>query len=265
MKLNKFECPICGGSLTEGKEFGSYHCDYCRKTFIPNHTNDTFYKSKVRWKEMDHVERMYDKAIDQEKYVLTHESNETTKDWRRNTLFPIVFFVLLYAALIAYAHYNAYAPEKRHDNKVSELHEIEMQIEEAISNGDYNTALLKANQLYCDDYSSTDKKAWDEKRNTYIQIIETYIHDEEINNPNNIFMPTSSKEFKGMNYNEVIDQLSALGFTNILVQPASENAGWLRHKKDTVEHILIDGKTEFTNEDYFDKDSQIIIYYYSKK
>ena len=94
-------------------------------------------------------------------------------------------------------------------------------------------------------------------------MIQEKIREKEINNPNNIFMPSSAKDFKGKNAAEVQEQLQVLGFTNIKLQKASDSAG-LFNKADTIEHILIGGKTDFTTEDYFDKDSPIIIYYYAK-
>lgn len=76
-------------------------------------------------------------------------------------------------------------------------------------------------------------------------------------------MPAPSSSFKGKKYTAVVDQLDGLGFSNITTQVSSESSGLL-YKKDTVEHILIGGKVEFTTEDYFSKDTPIIIYYFSK-
>ena len=84
-----------------------------------------------------------------------------------------------------------------------------------------------------------------------------------MNDPEVVFMPTDSSAFEGKAYTDVVDQLKGLGFTNITVQASAEKPGLFK-KKDTVEHILIGGKTSFDTEDYFKKDTPIIIYYYKK-
>ena len=76
-------------------------------------------------------------------------------------------------------------------------------------------------------------------------------------------MSASSSSFEGEKYTDVVDKLKELGFTNITTQVSSESPGFF-DKCDTVEHILAGGKTEFSAEDYFNKDTPIIIYYYSK-
>ena len=87
--------------------------------------------------------------------------------------------------------------------------------------------------------------------------------DEDIKNPDNIFVSADYKSFQGRSLNEVKTEFEKMGFTNISAQPASKKAGWL-DKSESVEHILIDGKSEFTEEDYFSKNTPIIIYYYEK-
>ena len=105
---------------------------------------------------------------------------------------------------------------------------------------------------------------WEETRKTYSDLIEKKRKEQEINDPNNIFMPSSSKDFKGLDYKDVMRQLRALGFTNVSSQPATEPAGLFK-KKNTVEHILVGDVTKFSEKDYFNKDTQITVYYYAKK
>lgn len=141
---------------------------------------------------------------------------------------------------------------------------LEIKIDDAVQKNDFDKALLNSNKLYLNDgWSSEETAAWDAKREAYIKIITTKKFEFDRNNPENVFMPTSSDSFDGKKYTEVVDQLKALGFTNITTQVAYEPATIFR-KEGTVEHILIGGKTEFTTEDFFKKDTQIIIYYYSK-
>lgn len=124
--------------------------------------------------------------------------------------------------------------------------------------------MLKLNKLYLDDiYSSEESATWNTKREAYLKIIEEKQREIDLNDPDNIFMPSAASSFKGKKYVDVVDQLTGLGFTNITTQVASVSPG-LFDKKDTVEHILVGGRTDFSMEDYFNKDVPIIIYYYSK-
>lgn len=53
------------------------------------------------------------------------------------------------------------------------LQQLEVEIEADIKSGDYDSALIKANKLYCDDHwSSEQTAAWDAKREAFIKIIE---------------------------------------------------------------------------------------------
>lgn len=64
--------------------------------------------------------------------------------------------------------------EKQHNAKVEELEKVVAEIQECISNQDYDTAFIKANTLYMDDgYSSESTKQWDKIREDLIDMIET--------------------------------------------------------------------------------------------
>ena len=173
-----------------------------------------------------------------------------------------LLFVLVMISI--YLGYNS--DKKERLQKLEYLQQLEIEIEADIKTGDFDSALLNTNKLYCKDscFSSEERAAWDAKREEYIIIIEEKKREVDLQDPNNIFMPASSNDFKGKKVDDVVDQLKGLGFTNITMQVASEDAG-LFNKKDTVEHILIGGKTEFTSEDYFNKDTPIVVYYYSKE
>ena len=256
MKIYALECPHCKGELEIKDGLDTFYCLHCGRKIVLSDMSEAAYQAKVRVREMDHEEAMQARKMDQEQNKLAHEAAENRKTWVR-TILGFVIFVFIFggATLII---------KLGHDKKVDSLQALVLQIEEAYLNGDYDEALYKANQLYCDDnWSSEEEEAWDSKREAYIEMIEAKIREEEANNPNNIFMPSSSRYFVGKVATDIQTQFLALGFTNIKLQPASEKAGFF-NKEGTVEHILIGGKTEFTTEDYFDKDTAIIIYYYAK-
>ena len=70
-----------------------------------------------------------------------------------------------------------------------------------------------------------------------------------------------SGDYEKMNYEAAVQQLEALGFTNIEVIDLKD-AGILHNKKDTIESISIDGDTYFSSGDFFDPDAKIIITYH---
>ena len=124
--------------------------------------------------------------------------------------------------------------------------------------------MLLANKLYTGDgFSYKTRDEWNERRENYYKIIEEKKREQELKDPNNIVMPMSSKSLIGEDYEDVIQQLKSIGFTNITSQVSYKKPGFFDGNNE-VEHILIGGKMSFTTDDYFKKDDRIIIYYYSK-
>lgn len=270
VKLYQLTCPNCGAVLGIETDKNFAFCQYCgKKIYIDDgverkEINKTYKKIDVaRIKENETREKIRMQEIEQEKYRIKSDSQDKRRNWLKDlsgALIPLIF--IAFGALIFMVTFGS--QENKHDEKITQLEQIELEIEKALDEEDFDTALIKANQLYCDDgWSSEATATWDAKRESYIKIIEERKREAELNDPNNIFMPSDSEYFKGKNLDNVVDQFVELGFTNIEKQVASEKATVFK-KSGTIEHILIAGKTEFTTEDYFDKDSKIIIYYYSK-
>lgn len=264
MNAITIKCPSCNATLEAEDGLDIFYCKYCGSKIMLEGMSKESYKAKVRVKEMSHKERLKDKELEQERYKMDYQAKEKQSDWKR-WLGTLGVLVILCCGMIYMTNHMFDPQKKKHNEKVAYLQQLEVEIETSLSDGDYDTALFKANQLYCDDHwSNEETAAWDSKRKAYIDIIYERKREADINNPNNIFVPASSDSFEGRGYNEVVDQLMDAGFTNISTQESTEKASLFK-KKGTVEHILIGGKTEFTNEDYFDKDTPIIIYYYAEK
>lgn len=82
---------------------------------------------------------------------------------------------------------------------------------------------------------------------------------------NVISMPSSSKDLEGNGYEEVVDDLTKAGFTN--VQPKALGdliTGWIT-KEGSVETIAVNGDSLFTTDDDFPKDAEIVVSYHSFK
>ncbi|MGM0900356.1 MAG: DUF4839 domain-containing protein [Bacillota bacterium] len=73
----------------------------------------------------------------------------------------------------------------------------------------------------------------------------------------------SSNEIVGENYQTVISELEETGFTNIETKVLDDLiTGWLT-KDGEIEQIEINGDTEFSTNDSFQKDSKIVITYHT--
>lgn len=85
----------------------------------------------------------------------------------------------------------------------------------------------------------------------------------EVNN--DVTIPASAKDFKKENYEDVQLQLEKAGFTNIEIKSIDDLiTGWLTSDGE-VEKVSIDGVTDFSENDTFDKDSKVVITYHTFK
>ncbi|ANU26282.1 DUF4839 domain-containing protein [Planococcus versutus] len=85
----------------------------------------------------------------------------------------------------------------------------------------------------------------------------------EEKDPNVLKVSNSSDDIVGENYESVISELEEIGFTNIETKILDDLiTGWLT-KDGEIEKVDIDGKTEFSAQDDFQKDSKIVITYHT--
>ncbi len=81
--------------------------------------------------------------------------------------------------------------------------------------------------------------------------------------PNVLKVSKSSDEIVGENYQTVISELEETGFTNIETKLLDDLiTGWLT-KDGEIEQVEINGDTEFSANDSFQKDSKIVITYHT--
>lgn len=75
--------------------------------------------------------------------------------------------------------------------------------------------------------------------------------------------PLTSKEAKGMNYKEVIDEFDNIGFTNITTKVKYDIiTGWLVDDGE-VKSITINGKKKFDSENEYRLDAKVVITYHT--
>ncbi|MBE6877306.1 MAG: hypothetical protein E7496_11420 [Ruminococcus sp.] len=260
MKLITLKCPHCNAMLEVQDGIDTFYCMYCGNKVMLEGMSKAAYRAKTKVKEMESQERIIEKQNEQERFRLNME-NEKEK---RNDKFLVKFLIGDVLFILLLMGFGFGIPKLEHQKKIRELQKIESEISQAISSEEYDSALLWANQLYLDDdWSSDENKVWNTKRENYIAMILEKKRETESDVVEYIPVPDASDKLKGKKYSKVVEQFESAGFTNIIAKVASKKAG-LFDWNETVEHITISGKSSFTKEETFDKDSAVVIYYYSK-
>ena len=247
MKIVYLKCPSCNANIDIEDGIDTFYCKYCGTRIILDGLSKDSINAKIRIKEFEHVERIKDKEFAQERFRIKFEAY---KSFLPMLGLGAICFLLLGGAWISSR------------SQVMRLEKLSKEIEADYNAGDYDSALMKANRLrYDSDWSDDEERAWDARREKYIEMIEEAIKKEEMNNENNVRIPQSSNALKGKKYQDVVSTFSSAGFKNIETVALPED-NRKKKKKGIVDHISIDGKESFTSEEYFSKNAKIIIYYY---
>lgn len=78
-----------------------------------------------------------------------------------------------------------------------------------------------------------------------------------------INMPSSSRDFEGSNYLEVIAELEGVGFTNVETEILADMViGWLTEDGE-VEEVSVDGNTTFSTDSKYSADVKIVVSYHT--
>ena len=265
MEMVSLKCPSCNAALYVEDGLDTFYCKYCGAHIVLNGMDPVIVDAKLRMKEMDHeewmqheehehLERFQEAEHKQERFRIKREPGENRTFLL--TMLGCGIFMLILLGIF-------YLPKCSHDTALSDLQKTEVEVQQAISAGDYDLALMKANELRCsDNWSKEDARIWDDKREGYIKLIEEKKKESAANNPDYGYAPRSSKSFKDLTGEEAKATFESAGFTNFEMIEVEGNAGWFK-KENLVEHINFGGKSEFTTDDYCKKDARITIYYYS--
>jgi len=87
-----------------------------------------------------------------------------------------------------------------------------------------------------------------------------YIHQKK-----EIMMPFSSSSFSKLNYSDVCNTLSALGFTDIYTAPINDLVTGFITKDGSVDSVLIKGVHKFKKGMMLRYDVKLIVYYHTFK
>ena len=80
----------------------------------------------------------------------------------------------------------------------------------------------------------------------------------------NVYLPVSSKEYVGENYNKVINDLESIGFVNISTRELKDIKLGLLVDEGEVESVSIDGDKKFKEDDAFPPDANVVVEYHTK-
>ena len=98
---------------------------------------------------------------------------------------------------------------------------------------------------------------------TYMEKKQKY--EEDIAHQSMISVVSSYKDYVGENYDMVIQQFEDLGFTDIEAYGENDLSFDIFKKNNTVDKISINGDSKFDDNQWYDPDAKIRIYYHSYK
>jgi len=169
MDLFTLRCPNCNGEIEVEDGLEVMYCKYCGTKLMVDGMSDGVINAKVRLREMDHEERMHDKDIAFKKFkVLTKMGKENLGFFWM--LAPMILLIALFGVLTC-----------SHNSQLAKVEQAEQEMEEAIEKGDYDLARIKANQLRLEGsgISDDETRAWDEKREEYLKVIDKKIKERD--------------------------------------------------------------------------------------
>ncbi len=197
--------------------------------------------------------------------------NEKEGELKKNRLkrkmeLPIILFFTLvvpWALIIPLLCLSNSDYVKREENR---LQEIVANIENDISSGDFESALIRLNDLYYipqtekDDYDTTTKTLI-QKWNTNQKLLMNNIISAMGENVLELASPISSEQAHGSPYPSIVDLFEDSGFIKVTAElateiPTSETAG-------TVLEVSINGETSFSRNSKFPFNADIVILYYT--
>lgn len=271
MNTYKLSCPSCDAELSPVDGIDTFYCQFCGAKIVLEGISDEGYRSKVKIKEFEHVERVKDRQYaheerlqrEQHDYELhkMSEKNRVRVAASKYKTIEALLPVLIIGAVILMFLFGFGPSYLEHKALERKLVKLEKEIEESILNEEYDIAEIKANQIRIDeDWSSEFTKTWNDKREYYFALIEEK-KGEQYAAQGMLPVPAPSNYLEGKNYYTAENIFKDAGFKYVECVPSSEKSGFFT-STDSVEHISINGAVKFDTTMYFDKDAKVIIYYY---
>ena len=161
MELKKLKCPECGANF-ESDEKVSF-CSYCgAKLFFDDVTKTINYNYKT-----EDVAKIREIEVNRE---LELNKRQEEKKGNKNFLIGMILFIAIF--IIGFASLFG-GIKNESDKQEKELQSLVNEIYIDINNGNYDSALIKANSLhYTADWSHEIEEKWNDTRESLIKIIE---------------------------------------------------------------------------------------------
>lgn len=159
MNMIGVKCPHCGADLKINDEIDMFYCNFCGGQIFMDGLSDAAYESRTKIKGMKHEEVMLDKK---------HEHD--AKDKKIGIILLIASFGVMLALLFS-IKIGVNVSDSKNEKEYSR---IVTEVQQDISNGDFDSAYVTAQELvYPDSSEKEKKKKWDNTRRELInQIIE---------------------------------------------------------------------------------------------
>jgi len=170
MKMQILECPKCHATLENDNEnLGTFFCKYCGQKIVVEELQDAAIKAKVREMELEQEEKKMALEHKQQNFVYQQEKDKDKQQWKKMLIGVGIFAAVMVVYFTAISSIGS-----EHKKLVKQLRKTEIEVQEAIREGDYDYAMIKVNELRLDDnYSEEQTKQWDEKREDYIALIKS--------------------------------------------------------------------------------------------
>ncbi len=209
-------CPQCGASLEVENGIDSFYCQYCGAKVVLSNQSDEVVKAKAAKQKLEHRERMADKVSSHLNERAARRAAEKEKQ-RKNTFKITGVFIAVMLVLIAILMFMSKASDKKKAEEEAALQVIVAQIEEDMKNGDYDSALVKANNLYFTSSTGPTKRKWDDTRKAFIAQIEEAKSTEKLEQQS-----TNQTTVAGVN---AVDGMDTNGVSNdVVLSVDSSNA-----------------------------------------
>ena len=172
MNVIKLECPNCHAALDNDYEnAGTFFCKYCGQKMIVEEIQNAEYDLKARKMEMDHEVVL--KKLEQAEKALEKREELEKEGFKHKKNIGLIAFCMACLVMLFILTLMPTTFGRDHNREVKQLEKVEMEVQEAIQNKDYDLALIKTKQLRLGDgYSTSQTQAWDEKREDYEKLIQ---------------------------------------------------------------------------------------------
>ncbi len=176
MALSTFQlkCPNCGADLEAEDGIESFFCKYCgTKILLQGQSNEAI-KAKANVQIADKVVELREKRYEYQRQKEAQRRKDL-EEARKRTKIPNLILLVISVLLICFIYFKANTEknERKSAEQVKQLQVILAEIQGDISDGNYDSALIKANQL---NYTATNskelKEQWEKTRESVIQTIQ---------------------------------------------------------------------------------------------